>query len=515
MRKILFLSVLWFCSIVTTMLQAQSSQFDGFDVDSEYNLWKKANEQVYHPEYSETGFEDKPSYKKDLDGYTLHIPSATVNSPDIIRDSWGDYKHAASIGFSTDLTVTDLKEGDLVDVSCHIKTSRPVERIEMNLISYHHAWGGNPYVHQTFALGDIEECVIFVTEQVVFTGDINHEMYFFVQTLVDDVDVTISDITVILHDYNKTVVPNTEFRNYRTFSDGDMLYEVTCFTLNQGSLKGVSKSGEYLEIPSSFHHFDTDFTVTEISDEALQGLTNVESIVLPASINRIGYNAISRCDSLKEIHVQNPEPPFAICSSFCELDKENCIIYVPVGSAEAYAVADGWKDFLNIVEEGTTPSEYPTCESPDISYSEGILHFSSSTPGAQYYYTIEDTDITSSALKCDGTVPLSAIYTISAYAYADGYQRSATVFATLCWLDTDPILTNPILPTATTVLIKRQGDSIVIEGANNLSHAEFYASSGAYLGSETIVDGRASFDTTEPIVLVHLGEKTVKVSGMR
>ena len=33
-----------------------------------------------------------------------------------------------------------------------------------------------------------------------------------------------------------------------------------------------------------------------------------------------------------------------------QIDKSTCTLYVPAGSGEAYAAADQWKDFLNIIE---------------------------------------------------------------------------------------------------------------------------------------------------------------------
>ena len=65
----------------------------------------------------------------------------------------------------------------------------------------------------------------------------------------------------------------------------------------------------------------------------------------------IGSVAFSGCSGLTSILSLNNTPPTSVGTSvFSYVDKENCVLWVPKGSATAYREADGWKDFQNIKE---------------------------------------------------------------------------------------------------------------------------------------------------------------------
>ncbi len=45
-----------------------------------------------------------------------------------------------------------------------------------------------------------------------------------------------------------------------------------------------------------------------------------------------------------------PEPPTCQSNTFYNASTSTCVLYVPLGTTEAYSEATGWEDFLNIVE---------------------------------------------------------------------------------------------------------------------------------------------------------------------
>lgn len=73
---------------------------------------------------------------------------------------------------------------------------------------------------------------------------------------------------------------------------------------------------------------------------------------------------------------------------------------------------------------------------PTISYKDGALKFESSTPGAEYHYTLTVADVAGDKYNKEGVVELAAKYDISAYATADGYKPSDKAEAVLYWLPT-------------------------------------------------------------------------------
>lgn len=78
--------------------------------------------------------------------------------------------------------------------------------------------------------------------------------------------------------------------------------------------------------------------------------SSLTSITIPASVTSIGASAFAYCSGMQIIRVNGMTPPSVDLSSFAGIDKTNCILSIPPGSKEAYASAEGWKDFTNIKE---------------------------------------------------------------------------------------------------------------------------------------------------------------------
>ncbi|HET6558774.1 MAG TPA: PKD domain-containing protein, partial [Prolixibacteraceae bacterium] len=73
------------------------------------------------------------------------------------------------------------------------------------------------------------------------------------------------------------------------------------------------------------------------------------SLTLRSSVLHIGNQSFWGCINLASIYSNSPVPP-TISNTFDEAIKSTCILYVPFGSKELYAVAEGWQDFANIEE---------------------------------------------------------------------------------------------------------------------------------------------------------------------
>lgn len=91
----------------------------------------------------------------------------------------------------------------------------------------------------------------------------------------------------------------------------------------------------------------------EIQDGAFNNCSALTTITLPESLSKIGTYAFvsTQLTSIKSL---NKTPPTANDASFGTLPSSGCILYVPVGSKEAYEKAPGWKDFTDIREQGST-----------------------------------------------------------------------------------------------------------------------------------------------------------------
>lgn len=113
-------------------------------------------------------------------------------------------------------------------------------------------------------------------------------------------------------------------------------------------------------IPEKVTHDGVEYTVTRVGERLLTSWGYLTSITIPQTINNIGYNAFCGCSGLISIYTYATEPctlgssADEIPSVFMHVDKENCTLYVPKGCVEKYRAAEGWKEFVNIVEMGST-----------------------------------------------------------------------------------------------------------------------------------------------------------------
>jgi len=172
--------------------------------------------------------------------------------------------------------------------------------------------------------------------------------------------------------------------NYDAYIDGIYynLYPSTkTATVTYHAMRKEDRESFYdgnIIIPSTVTYNNVTYTVTAISSEAFYDC-NLTSVTIPNSVTSIGQDAFYSCNGLTFVTIPNSvtsigSHAFSGCSglttifslnntpSTCEqyysdsypqfesVDKANCVVWVPKGSANAYKEADGWKDFQNIRE---------------------------------------------------------------------------------------------------------------------------------------------------------------------
>ena len=107
-----------------------------------------------------------------------------------------------------------------------------------------------------------------------------------------------------------------------------------------------------VEIPAS---------VTEIGGGAFSDCTSLASVKIPNNVTQIGGFAFSDCTSLTSIECKATTPPTGGSSMF--YNTNNCPIYVPNESVEAYKSAPGWSEYADrifgIEVEGTVVGPDP------------------------------------------------------------------------------------------------------------------------------------------------------------
>ena len=197
--------------------------------------------------------------------------------------------------------------------------------------------------------------------------------------------------------------------------------------------------------------------------------------------------------------------------------QSTCIIYVPKAYLQDYKDALGNEyPYIYVLNDSESGEQKPEqCAVPTISYADGKLTFASSTPNAEYHYTIADTDMASDAYSQDGLVKLSAAYNISAYATADGYKASDKATATLYWVEANlQNNTTNINQAATTrgIIVTSNDGIVTLSGLNNSEIVRFYTVDGKQLGAAKAVNGAASQAVSESIVIAKMGNQTIKIA---
>ena len=81
----------------------------------------------------------------------------------------------------------------------------------------------------------------------------------------------------------------------------------------------------------------------------------LRTIILPPTITEIENGAFYGCTGLKGISVAAGTPPLAYSETFYDVDKQNCILQVPIGTLDKYKNTDYWKEFYTMNE-----IEFPT-----------------------------------------------------------------------------------------------------------------------------------------------------------
>ena len=92
-------------------------------------------------------------------------------------------------------------------------------------------------------------------------------------------------------------------------------------------------------------------SVVALGESAFEDVS-LESIKIPKGVTVIGNNAFNGCSNLVSVTVNN-ETPVAIAPNTFS-NSGNATLYVPYGCFDLYSVAEGWRDFKEIKEIGTT-----------------------------------------------------------------------------------------------------------------------------------------------------------------
>ena len=87
---------------------------------------------------------------------------------------------------------------------------------------------------------------------------------------------------------------------------------------------------------------------TSIGDSMFRKCTKLRTLVIPSNISSISGYAFDGCSGLTSITVESATPPTLGSNVFN--DTNNCPIYVPSGSVNAYKAASGWSNYASRIQ---------------------------------------------------------------------------------------------------------------------------------------------------------------------
>jgi hypothetical protein len=276
----------------------------------------------------------------------------------------------------------------------------------------------------------------------------------------------------------------------------------------------VTSIGEYaFSGCSSLRRLTIPESCKTVPKYAFENCNNLQELTLPSTCVACYDYSFYGCSSLKKINCQAETPPAVYANTFSSSIYTKATLTVPEGSADKYKAANIWKEFTNMTAGGVVPEEPEQCAAPVITYADGKLQFACETEGAEYRYTLTDTDIKSVYTDVtNSAVNLSACYTIMAYAYAEGYTNSEKVTATLYWVDGNIVSTNINQTEMRGVMAACSGGIITVSGLTDGETVMFYDANGALLYTGTAQNGTISYaPSVSGVIIVKIGTVSIKV----
>ena len=115
--------------------------------------------------------------------------------------------------------------------------------------------------------------------------------------------------------------------------------------------------------------------IKSLATSILEGCTALEEVIIPASVTTINQDAFYNCSKLMAIHNYAIAPQSIPARALYNVNKQTCILYVPIDYINLYQAAEVWRDFTNIIGVAT-----------DLQFEDQIVNVTYLKPDSTLHY---------------------------------------------------------------------------------------------------------------------------------
>lgn len=113
--------------------------------------------------------------------------------------------------------------------------------------------------------------------------------------------------------------------------------------------------------------------VSAIQPNAFANCTTLKYFSIGNAIKNIGEDTFSKCNALIEFRCDATVPPICAAGALNDIDKTECVLFVPNNSIDKYKSSEQWKEFYNIKDESAGIDLIQDNKYMVISMTDGII----------------------------------------------------------------------------------------------------------------------------------------------
>ena len=145
-----------------------------------------------------------------------------------------------------------------------------------------------------------------------------------------------------------------------SFTFGDSVQVIPAYLCKYMKIESIAIPATVTSIGQSafmyctnLKHFEFPQGIKTLATSVLEGCTALEEVIIPSSVTTINQDAFYNCSALQAIHNYAYTPQTITERTVNNVNKQTCILYVPMDYIDLYQAKAVWCDFANIIGVAT------------------------------------------------------------------------------------------------------------------------------------------------------------------